>query len=393
MNRTELKKQEIRLMQFELLYNDWTAGRLSREDAARALGVSSRTFRRHIHRYEEDGLEGLYDRRMSQESHRRAPVDEAMALAETYRRSHEGWSVSHFYSFYKRDGGKRSYNWVLQTLHRYNAIPLKPSGGKHRKRREPRPMPGMMLHQDASTHQWVPGVYWDLVVTMDDATNLHTSMFFCEQEGTMSSFRGVRETIEAHGLFCELYTDRGSHYWHTPEVDGRVDKTNPTQFGRAMRQLGVQMVPAYSPEARGRSERAFRTHQDRLVKELAMASITDMEAANEYIRTVYLPNFNAEFTRQAREDGTAFVAYPDPDSLDDILCELHERTVGKDNCVKFERLVLQIPADRHRNHYVKATVVVRRHMDGTLSIHHGHRLLARYHPDGIDMEQELEAAE
>ena len=139
----------------------------------------------------------------------------------------------------------------------------------------------MMLHQDGSTHQWVPGVYWDLIVTMDDATNEHYSMFFCDQEGTQSSFQGVRDMIEARGLFCSFYSDRGSHYWHTPEAGGKVDKSHLTQFGRALQQLGIEMIPAYSPEARGRSERAFRTHQERLVRELALAKITDMAAANQ----------------------------------------------------------------------------------------------------------------
>ena len=387
-------QQEFKLMQFDRVYTAWTESKLSQEDAARLLGVSSRTFRRHINRYEDDGLEGLRDRRVSRESHRLAPVDEQMALVDTYRRSHEGWNVRHFHAWYRREyGGRRSYNWVLRTLQRYDAVTPAPSRGKHRMHREPRPMPGMMLHQDASTHQWVPGVYWDLVVTMDDATNLHTSMFFCEQEGTMSSFRGIRETIEAHGLFCELYTDRGSHYWTTVGAGEKVDKVNLTQFGRAMRQLGVQMIPAYSPEARGRSERMFGTHQGRLPQELALAGITDMEEANEYIRTTYLPNHNAEFTRPAREDGSTFVPYANPGSLDDILCQLYEYKVERDNCVKFGKLRLQIPADRHRHHYVKMTVQVRRHMDGMLSINHGHRLLARYHPDGTLSEQAMEAAE
>ena len=166
----------------------------------------------------------------------------------------------------------------------------------------------MLLHQDGSTHEWVPGHRWDLIVTMDDATNEHYSMFLCEEEGTHSSFRGLREVIEQQGVCCSLYTDRGSHYWQTPEAGGRVDKVNLTQFGRAMKQLGVEMIPAYSPEARGRSERAFETHQGRLPQELALAGITDLAAANAYIRTVYLPAFNAEFAHPAREAGSAFGA-------------------------------------------------------------------------------------
>ena len=182
-------------------------------------------------------------------------------------------------------------------------------------------------------------------------------MFFCDQEGTQSSFQGVQDVIEARGLFCSFYSDRGSHYWHTPEAGGKVDKSHPTQFGRALQQLGIEMIPAYSPEARGRSERAFRTHQERLVRELALAEITDMAAANQYLQTVYLPAYNEEFMHPATEDGSAFVACPDGAVLDDILCEQFERVVGKDNCVLFENLVLQIPPDRHRHHYMYKTAL------------------------------------
>ncbi len=192
MNRVEWL-QEARLMRFEEAYEGWTKSRLTQEEAANLLGVCSRTFRRYVDRYEEEGLDGLCDRRLSEVSHRRAPVDEVMDVVKRY--------------------AKR---------------------GAHRKRRESSPWPGMMLHQDGSTHEWVAGQRWDLIVTMDDATNEHYSMFFCEQEGTRSSFRGVREVIESKGLFCSLYTDRGSHYWHTPQAGGKVDKNNPTQFGPRM---------------------------------------------------------------------------------------------------------------------------------------------------------------
>ena len=264
--------------------------------------------------------------------------------------------------------------------------------GAHRKRREPAPWPGMLLHQDGSPHQWVPGQQWDLIVTMDDATNEHYSMFFCDEEGTQSSFQGVREVIEAHGLFCSPYTHRGSHYWHTTEAGGKVDKVNLTQFGRAMKQLGIEMIPAYSPEARGRSERAFGTHQARLPKELALAGITDMAAANAYIRDVYLPAFNAEFAHPSREEGSAFVPCPASVDLDDILCVQEARTVGKDNCVRLDGRVLQLPADRHRYHYIKARVKVCRHMDGTLSVFHGPRRLARYDSQGQLIQDELPTA-
>ena len=242
-------------------------------------------------------------------------------------------------------------------------------------------MVGMMLHQDGSRHEWVEGQQWDLIVTMDDATSEHYSMFFVEEESSASSFAGVEETIVKKGLFCSLYTDRGSHYWHTPEAGGRVDKVNLTQFGRAMKQLGVSMIPAYSPEARGRSERMFRTHQGRLTKELAKQRIATMTAANKYLQQHYLPRYNAEFSVESREPGTAFVPYIGTE-LKEILCEQYERTVGNDNCVRFDNHILQIPADRYRFNYVKTTVRVHRYRDGTLGVFHGPRKLATYDQQG-----------
>ena len=247
-------------MRFEEAFGGWQARRLTQEEAARLLGVCERTFRRYIDRYEEAGLEGLIDKRLSQISQRRAPVDEVLRLVDQYRRRHDGWSAKHFYAWYRRDGGTRSYTWVKSRLQEAKAMPKAERKGAHRKRRERSPLPGMLLHQDGSTHAWVPGQMWDLIVTMDDATNEHYSMFFVEEEGTLSSFQGVRDVIAERGLFCALYTDRGSHYWHTQEAGGKVDKVNLTQFGAALQRLGIDLIPAYSPEARGRSERAFSTH-------------------------------------------------------------------------------------------------------------------------------------
>jgi transposase len=377
-------------MRFEEAYGGWQSGRLRQEEAARLLGVCERTFRRYIDRYEDEGLDGLIDKRLNQVSQRRAPVDEVLRLVDRYRSRHEGWNAKHFYAWYQRDGGKRSYSWVKNRLQEAQLVPKAAKRGAHRKRRERSPLPGMLLHQDGSTHEWVPGQHWDLIVTMDDATNEHYSMFFIEEEGTQSSFQGVREVIEARGLFSAFYSDRGSYYWTTPIAAGKVDKVNLTQFGRAMKQLGIDMIAAYSPEARGRSERAFATHQGRLPKELALAGITDMETANRYLQEVYRLAFNAEFAQPPREDGSAFVPFLGG-SLGDILCEHFERTVGKDNCVHFEGLTLQIPSDRHRCHYGKAKVHVHRYQDGTLAVLHGPRPLATYDAQGTYKQPEIKA--
>lgn len=381
MKRTELQ-QEIRKMRFEEVYEDWHSSRLTQEEAARILGVSDRTFRRYLQRYEEDGLSGLIDKRLNQVSHLRAPVDEVLRLTTLYEKSYRGWNVKHFYSFYRRQHqGKRCYTWVKEALQKSGLVKRAKKRGAHRKKRERAMMIGMMLHQDGSTHEWVAGQQWDLIVTMDDASSEHYSMFFVEEEGTASSFQGLQETIEKKGLPCSLYTDRGSHYWFTPEAGGKVDKVNLTQFGRAMQQLGIEMIPAYSPEARGRSERAFRTHQGRLPKELAAEGITTMEAANRYLKKVYMKNFNKEFSVKAASENNAFVPWAGG-LLEEILCEQHERVVGKDNCVSFKKLTLQIPKDQYRCHYVKVKVRLHCYSNGQIAIYHGPRKLAQYDAHG-----------
>jgi len=390
MERT-LLLQELRQMRFEEAYDGWRSGRLSQYEAGQLLGVCERSFRRYVTRFEEAGLSGLIDRRLGGVSHLRAPVDEVLAVQDLYRDRYDGWSVKHFYAWYRREGGTRSYSWVKTRLQEGGLVRKSPGRGKHRKRRDRAPFPGMLLHQDGSTHEWVSGCYWDLIVTTDDATNEHYSMFFVEQEGTMSSLQGIKDVIQSRGLFCSLYTDRGSHYWYTPEAGGKVDKTALTQVGRALRQLGIEMIPAYSPEARGRSERMFATHQARLVRELALFGICNMDDANRYLREQYLPAFNAEFMRPAMEEGSSFVPCI-VSQIDDILCEHFERVVGKDNCVSFEGLKLQIPQDRIRMHYVKVKVRVLRYIDGTLAVAHGPRILARYTADGQPLAEELKSA-
>lgn len=378
-------------MRFKEAYEGWNAGRLTQAEAAQILGMCERSFRRHLSRFETDGLEGLIDRRLMAASNRRAPVDEVMALTDQYRSRHTGWNVKHFHSWYKREGGARSYTWVKKRLQDAELVPRAKKRGAHRKRRERSALPGMMIHQDGSTHAWVAGQMWDLIVTLDDATGEHYSMFFVDEEGTASSLRGVREVIEARGLFSSFYSDRGSHYWHTPDAGGKVDKTNPTQFGRALKQLGIEMIAAYSPQARGRSERAFGTHQGRLPQELTLAGISGMEAANRYLSDVYLPAFNAEFSQAAPSIGSAFVPWIGG-CLEDILCEQFERTVGADNCVRFEGLSLQIPANQHRCHYVKARVRVHRYTNGNLAVFHGPRRLADYNHEGRAITQRLKQA-
>jgi len=381
LSRAELLR-ETRKMRFEEAYEGWRERRLTQEEAGRLLGMSERNFRRYVGRYDGEGLEGLIDRRIEQLSSRRAPVDEVMRVVNQYQSRHDGWNVKHFHAWYRKDSaGTRSYSWVKKVLQQANAVPRAAGKGKHRRKRERRPLPGMLVHQDGSRHEWVASRMWDLIVTMDDATGEHTSMFFVEEEGTLSSLHGIGQTIATKGLFCSLYTDRGSHYFHTPEAGGKVDKEKPTQVGRALAQLGIEHIAAYSPQARGRSERAFSTHQDRLPKELVLAGITERAAANRYLQGIYMPAHNAEFAVPAAQPGTAYVPFIGG-ALPDILCEQYERVVGNDNCVSFENMKLQIPAGPTRPHYVKTKVRVHRYVDATLALFHGPRRLDAYDRDG-----------
>lgn len=369
-------------MRFEQAYVGWNEGRLTQSEAAELLGQCERSFRRHVQRYEADGLQGLLDRRLSQISKRRASAAEVDQVIELYKTSFAGWNLSHFHSKYKAEfKGLRSYSWLKSVLQGAGAAKVHKARGKHRIKRDRAPLAGMMIHQDASTHRWVDQSVWDLVVTMDDATGEHTSMFFCEQEGSASSFHGIGQTIARYGLFASLYTDRGAHYFTTPKAGGKVDKVNLTQLGRALKQLGIGHIAAYSPQARGRSERAFQTHQGRLPQELARAGITDIQAANRYLEEVYRPEHNREFGVVSRCEGTAYVPFISG-NLPDILCEQHERTADNDNCVSFEGMQLQIPADEFRYHYVHTRLRVHRYVDATLAVFHGPRRLACYDAKG-----------
>jgi transposase len=380
MRRTE-RLQGLRLMKFEDVYERTCRNVLSQGEAAEILGISERTFRRWRDRFAAEGAEGLYDRRLGRVSARRAPVDEVARVLDLFETRYKGFTAKHFHEkLVDEHGFGLSYNWLRLTLQAHGRITPAPRRGAHRRKRPRRPMVGMLLHQDGSTHEWVAGRIWDLIVTLDDATSEIYSAFFVDEEGTMSSFRALHQVIAEHGLFCALYADRASHYWHTPEAGGTVDKDNPTQVGRALAQLGIELIPAYSPQARGRSERMFATLQDRLPKELALAGISTMAEANRFLSEVYLPRHNARFARPPEDTGSAFV--PFAGSLEDILCLQEERVVGNDNTVRYKNRVLPIPAHRHRHHYVKARVRVHEYPDHSLAVFHGPRRLARYSAKG-----------
>ncbi len=379
---------EVFVLRFEEALERYRKRRLSADEAGELLGMSGRNFRRLTVRYDEDGVDGLRDRRMGQPSPKRASAAELSRMQRLYRERYRDLNVKHFHEhLVEHHGYTLGYTVTRLSLQSAGLVSKTKRRGTHRRRRERRPLPGMLLFQDGSPHRWIAGLdrELDLIVTLDDATGAIYSAFLVEEEGTMSSFLGLQETIGAQGLFGALYTDRGSHYFHTPAAGGKVDKTRPTQVGRALAQLGITHIPSYSPEARGRMERVFGTLQGRLPQELRLAEVTTVEAANRFLRERFVPRHNARFAVPAAEEGTAFLAYAGR-PLEDVLCVQEDRQVGRDNCVRWNGRSLQIPPQRHRHHYVKATVRVHEYPDGRLAIFDGPRCLVRFDAKGAPID-------
>jgi transposase len=372
------------MQKFRDVLSRWEAGKLSMLEAGEVLGMSERQFRRYRDRYEEDGLEGLRDGRLGKPSPKRVPDRERERMLALYREAYLDWNVKHFHEHLQRDHGFRwGYTWVKTQLHTAGLVERAKRRGRHRRKRERKPCEGMMLHQDGSREAWLCGQpALDLIVTMDDATSTVYSAFLVEEEGTASTFRALLEVFTAHGLPSSLYTDRGSHYFHTTKAGEAVDRERLTQVGRALDRLGIEHIAAYSPQARGRSERKFGTLQDRLIKELAKTGITEIAAANAWIRDVYLPAHNARFARPAAVTESAFVAVADAATLAEVLCIQEERVVDRANTVSWGRLKLQLPQSPLRPHFVKARVRVHEHPNGALAVFHGPRCIARYNAQG-----------
>jgi hypothetical protein len=375
---------EVFVLRFEEALERYRKRRLTADEAGELLGMSGRNFRRLSLRYDEEGADGLRDRRLGRRSPRRAPAAELSRMQILYQQRYHDFSVKHFHEqLQKQHNYTLGYTVTRLALQGAGLVAKARRRGTHRQKRERRPLPGMLLFQDGSTHRWIGRIDHDLdlVVTLDDATGAIYSAILVEQEGTMSSFLGLSETIAGHGLFRSFYTDRGSHYFHTPKAGGKVDKTRLTQVGRALAQLGITHIPSYSPEARGRMERVFGTLQQRLPPELRLAEIATVEAANRYLTEQFVPDYNARFAVPAAEEGSAFIPYAGR-PLEDVLCIQESRQVGRDNCVNWNGISLQIPPQRHRHHYVKATVRVHQYPGGRLAIFDGPSCLARFNPNG-----------
>ena len=357
--------------------------------AAEILGFSDRHLRRIRDRYEQFGYESLFDKRRGQPSPKRVPFATVEKVLALYRDQYFDLNVRHFHEkLGEQHQIDLSYTWVKSVLQGAGLVARQRQRGAHRKRRARRPLPGMLLHIDGSHHQWFQDERWyDLIVILDDATSEIYYAQLTEEESTLTVMAGLKEVIERKGVFCALYSDRGSHFWLTPKAGGKIDPHRLTQVGRALRELGVQMIPAYSPQARGRSERNFGTWQGRLPQELRLRGIRSLEAANRFLREQYMAEFNARFQIPAAQRGTAFVRRSSRD-LDLIFALQFERTVNRDNTVSIQNLRLQIEPVRWRATLAGCSVKVHQHLDGTFTITHGPQRLGHYSAEGVSLQNQ-----
>jgi transposase InsO family protein len=363
------------------------AGRLTWIAAADILGVTPRHMRRLRQLYEQSGYDGLVDHRGGKSRRKRIPTTTIGALCRLRREQYPDFSIQHFWEHAtEKHGFALSYTWTLQVLRAAGLAPRAVGRGKYRRTRERRPVIGMLVHLDASTHRWLPGVApQDLVVALDDADGRILYARFWPQEGTASTFAAVHHVLTQCGRFAELYTDRGSHFCRTTTAGAAPDLAYDTQVQRALKVLGIRHILARSPEARGRSERAFGTLQGRLPQELRAAGITDYAAANGYLTTTFVPDFNRRFTVPPTERGSAFLKLVGID-LRLVLSSHHDRVVANDSTVRFGPLTLQLPKLRLRRHYVRCPVLVHEFPDNALGISYQGRLLARYDRQGTLLE-------
>lgn len=360
------------------------AGKLKWWEAAEIIGVTDRTMRRWRERYQEHGYSGLWDYRKRSPSPKRIAVEVLEKVLQLYREKYFDFNVQHFHEKLREEHGiSQSYTWVKTALQEAGLVERRKKRGTHRKRRPRRAMPGMMLHIDASEHSWFgDGRKYELIVILDDATSEIYYAQLVEAESTRSMLSALREVVKTRGVFCSLYSDRAAHFFVTPKAGEKVDKTRVTQVGRALHELGIKMIPAYSPQARGRSERSFGTWQGRLPQELRLRGIRDRGKANEFLKEQYVKEFNGRFNVAAAEKGTAFVRLRRRD-LDDIFSVQHERTVNQDNTVQLDNRVFQIMKTRWRNTLAGMTVGVHEQLDGSVTIHYGPHRIAEFAPEQI----------
>jgi len=362
------------------------AKRITWYQAAEILGISCRQMQRWKTRFEHEGYEGLFDRRRGTPSPKRVPLTTVETVLRLYQEQYFDFNVRHFHEKLRSEHQlKLSYTWVKAALQGAGLVKTRRKRGTHRKRRPRRPLPGMLLHIDGSKHRWFSDERWyDLLVIMDDATSEIYYAQLVEEEATRTVMLGLRAVIEEKGLFCALYSDRASHFFVTPKTGEPVDHNRLTQVGRALHELRIQMIPAYSPQARGRSERGFGPWQGRLPQELRLQGITTLAAANQFLRDKYVKEFNEKFTVKASERGTAFVPLKRKD-LDLVFSLQHERVVARDNTVSFANCNWQIERTKIRSTLAGCRVTVHEHLDDSISITLGPQLVGRYRTEAMEM--------
>ena len=372
-----------RMMKLQDVILKAMAKKLTWIEAAEIAGMSVRHMQRKRQAYIDFGYTGLADHRRGKTSYHRIPMATAETVLALYQESYFDLNVRHFHEKLREEHQiEISYSWVKQALQGAGLIAKRKRRGPHRRRRERRPLPGMLLHIDGSRHRWFQDDRWyDLLVILDDATGEIYYAQLVEEESTRTVMQSLREVVEGKGLFCALYSDRASHFFVTPKAGEPVDKNRLTQVGRAMKELGVQMIAAYSPQARGRSERSFGTWQGRLPQELRLAEIRTLEEANRFLRGRYIGEFNAKFTVKPTQRRTAFRRCSRSD-LDWIFTVRTERVVAKDNTVAIRERSWQIDKTRFRHTLAGCTVTIHEHLDGTVSIRYGPHVIARYEENG-----------
>jgi transposase len=361
------------------------SGAITWLQAADILGLHPRSVRRWRARYEAGGAVALYDQRTRRPSRRQAPAPEVQRILRLYRERFSGWNVRHFYRFARRDHDVRlSYSFVKLALQEAGLVRKGRARGRHRRRREPRSCFGELLHLDGSRHAWLrrrPEERQTLIAVIDDATKRLLYAQLWPAETTAAVMMALRTVCLTHGLPVALYTDRAGWAFHTPKAGGRVDRSHPTQLGRALARLGIEHIASYSPQGRGRSERLNRTLQGRLINELAAAHIETLAAANAYLTARFVPDYNEEFAQPPAEPESAFVPLHGVE-LDSILCHEEARIVGQDNVVTLEQVPLQLTKQPGRRSCAGLRVLVRRDLHGHHSIWHGTRCLGHYAADG-----------
>ena len=361
------------------------SGQINWLQAAEIIGITDRSMRRWRKRMSTGGYESLLDRRSRRPSAKRIDVAIVEKMLKLYREKYFDLNVKHFVEkLHSQESISLSYTWVKTALQNAGLVQRYAKRGPHRRKRPRRPLTGMMLHVDGSRHKWIPGLdqYQDLIVIFDDATSEVYDVQLVEEESTVTVMAALKRVVESRGLFCSLYSDRGSHMAWTPKVGGRVEREHPTQIARALKQLGIELILAYSPQARGRCERIFGTWQGRLPQEFRLHGITEVEAANEFLRKDWIPMHDASFSVEAEQPGTAFLPYTGTE-LEKIFSLQHDRVVDNDNTVRYDNRCLQIPQQTFRFSMARCGVLVCEHLDRTMSLHYGPHRLGHYDRQGL----------